>query len=320
MFGSLIIVFPTRHDGGTLLLRDGGKEWSFDYGWELATAREPSIGYVAVLGDTEHEVTQVISGHRVTLTYNLYLDDWKPAPRQDPTSEYFTPLPNEGAFREGFEALLENSKFLPGGGMLGFGLRHKYPIKGNNIEHVYGLLTGTDAVVYRGARALGFEPKLYVLYEWRPPWMDLTEGGLIDRRIDFSRYLPGDMGVDITKIICRKGGIAVCQDPDSYRKEEGAYNKAEKVEWITPKTKFNDQKIAFITGCEWEERSDFVYGRLCLVVRIGKKGERLAYPAPGPTQQKRRWKGGRKSAASRLNARAVPFQLQILSLLQSRLL
>jgi len=273
MFGSLIIVFPTPHTGGTLLLRDDGHELSFDYGRELAAAREPSIGIVAVLGDTEHEVTPIISGHRVTLTYNLYFD-WKPVPGKDSISEHFTPQPNERAIREDLEALLKNSEFLPDGGTLGFGLRHKYPIE-DNIMHIYGLLKGIDAVVYRSARALGFEPILYVLYKW---WTVATgEGGLIDHPIDFSGYRPDITSVDITKIIRMKGGIVVCQDPDLYRTKKGAYDNPEKVVWVTPKTKFNDQKSAFVDGCE-DTDMETISGHVCLIVRIGKADERLAYP------------------------------------------
>ncbi len=34
----------------------------------------PSIDYVVLLKDVEHEVTPIISGHRVTLTYDLYTE------------------------------------------------------------------------------------------------------------------------------------------------------------------------------------------------------------------------------------------------------
>ena len=30
MFGSLVVVFPTRHEGGALQLRHKGQEWTFD--------------------------------------------------------------------------------------------------------------------------------------------------------------------------------------------------------------------------------------------------------------------------------------------------
>ncbi|XP_055332224.1 uncharacterized protein LOC129584136 [Paramacrobiotus metropolitanus] len=47
MFGSLVIVFPTPHVGGALLLRHGGKEWTFDAAAQLAATPAPSVGYIA---------------------------------------------------------------------------------------------------------------------------------------------------------------------------------------------------------------------------------------------------------------------------------
>jgi predicted 2-oxoglutarate/Fe(II)-dependent dioxygenase YbiX len=72
MFGSLVIVFPTKHEGGALMLRHGGSEWTFDSATMVRTQVDPSIAYIAFYSDVEHEVTPVTSGYRVTLTYNLY--------------------------------------------------------------------------------------------------------------------------------------------------------------------------------------------------------------------------------------------------------
>ncbi len=72
MFGSLVIVLPSAHEGGELVLRHGGEEWSFDAAKAIKDDQGPSIGFVAFFSDVEHEVTMVTSGYRVTLTYNLY--------------------------------------------------------------------------------------------------------------------------------------------------------------------------------------------------------------------------------------------------------
>ena len=74
-------------------------------------------------------------------------------------------LANEDAFRDAFLALLANPEFLAEGGTLAFGLRNVYPIKDKDLRHVCSALKGSDAVVYRRVRALGYEPALYVLYE-----------------------------------------------------------------------------------------------------------------------------------------------------------
>ena len=71
MFGSLVIFFPTAHEGGSLLIRKNGAEWAFDSSEVLGDNDEPRIGYVALYSDVEHEVAVVTSGYRVTITYNL---------------------------------------------------------------------------------------------------------------------------------------------------------------------------------------------------------------------------------------------------------
>ena len=162
MIGSLVIVFPTPHEGGAMLVRHRGREWSFDpsSSWKFTTARTTNISYVVFLNDVEHEVTPVTSGHRVALTYNFYRNVDTPA--QDLAEDPFS-VPNHGrAFRESFEALLENPEFFPYGGTLAFGLRHSYPIK-RDIRHVYDLLKANDAMVYRILRTLGFQPVVLVL-------------------------------------------------------------------------------------------------------------------------------------------------------------
>jgi hypothetical protein len=44
------------------------------------TQTTTSIAYITFFSDVEHEVSEVTSGHRVTITYNLYFDVTKGAP------------------------------------------------------------------------------------------------------------------------------------------------------------------------------------------------------------------------------------------------
>ena len=75
-FGSLVVFYPTAHEGGSFLMRKKKQDhqWSFDSANVLAKHEDPHLGYVALYGDVEHEVTPVTSGYRVTATYNLYFD------------------------------------------------------------------------------------------------------------------------------------------------------------------------------------------------------------------------------------------------------
>ena len=114
---------PTTHEGGTLHLRRKDTEWTFDSSTPSTT---PSIKYIAFYNAVEHELSPVTSGHRVSLTYNLYYDD-APLPtgplRGDGVTE------EEAKPRQTLSALIENLDFLLDGGYLGFGLRYQCPIK-----------------------------------------------------------------------------------------------------------------------------------------------------------------------------------------------
>src|SRR5713226_3732613 len=284
MFGSLVIVFPTPHEGGALLLRHRGHEWSFNSGQELAAEHQPTIGYVAFFSDIEHEVAPVVSGHRITITYNLYFDDDGPISANDTASDNnrFPPLArasNEHIFREAFNSLLANPEFLEDGGTLGFGLRHIYPIK-KSIQHVYSVLKGSDAVVYESVRALGFQPVLYLYYEHEDR---CCRGALIEKMIDFSMAehdQESNVG-NMIKTVRDEGGIIVDQrDLEPIYEDDGVMSE-ETVEWVTPVTTFNRKGSAYATYGN-EARLNVAYGDVCLVVRIGGAGDRLAYPRVSP--------------------------------------
>jgi hypothetical protein len=237
MFGSLVIVFPTPHEGGALFLRHDGRERIFDSGRELAASREPSIGYVTFFSDVEHEVAPVISGHRVTLTYNLYFAGDEGTTSSNSVLEHLSlpPATNENAFRETFKPLIENPEFMLIGGTLGFGMRHVYPIAfamdhPDPLKPIYGTLKGSDAIMYQIARALGFQPVLYMFYEIPRTYGNLA-GVVIDKVIDSSE-VGFEEEIPITaEILIHEGGIEVCQagtDTDDYYD----YNKeVERVEW-----------------------------------------------------------------------------------------
>ena len=71
MFGSLVVFFPTKYEGGSLIMRQKGEQWSFDAANALAEAKDPQVAYVALYSDVEHEVSTVTSGYRVTSMMTL---------------------------------------------------------------------------------------------------------------------------------------------------------------------------------------------------------------------------------------------------------
>ena len=272
MFGSLVVVFPTPHEGGSLFLRHHGHEWTFDSAQALAAVDQPMIGYVAFFGDVEHEVAPVTSGHRITLTYNLYFDDGAgPVSENDAVSEHLIPpqLPNQEGFREAFKVLLEDPEFMADGGTLGFGLRHVYPIK-ESLNHVYNVLKGSDAVLYQSMCALGFEPMLYVYYN-KGEYDYTPKGAMVDRLIDFDCLNDGtvlDAVQEAGGILVREAGVDIHGDHDLV--------DAEPVEWVTPLTTYNRQEGAYASYGN-EPMLNWAYGDVCIIVRIGKAGNRMAY-------------------------------------------
>ncbi|KAJ2986568.1 hypothetical protein NUW54_g9720 [Trametes sanguinea] len=54
MFGSLVVVILTPHEGGELILRQGGKEWTFDSA-RLFAGHNDRVAFVAFFSDIEQE-------------------------------------------------------------------------------------------------------------------------------------------------------------------------------------------------------------------------------------------------------------------------
>ncbi len=68
--GSLVIVLPSIHTGGALTVEHNGVVHKFDNSLESVPA-EPLLQWGAFYSDCKHEVHEVTSGARITLTYNL---------------------------------------------------------------------------------------------------------------------------------------------------------------------------------------------------------------------------------------------------------
>ncbi|KAJ6619265.1 hypothetical protein B0H10DRAFT_1913063 [Mycena sp. CBHHK59/15] len=125
MIRSLVVIFHTVHAGVVLTLEHGGTTWTFDSAAQLGTAAPaPALAYAAFYGDVTHAVEPVRTGHRVTLTYNLFLSDR--SARADPVHR-IVPAP-ERAFEDTLRTLLADPAFLPAAGFLAYGFAHQYPM------------------------------------------------------------------------------------------------------------------------------------------------------------------------------------------------
>ena len=68
MFATLVINLPSRHEGGALIIRHEGEEYTYDFSKKSSLYE---LAYAAFYADCKHEVQPVQSGYRVTLVYNL---------------------------------------------------------------------------------------------------------------------------------------------------------------------------------------------------------------------------------------------------------
>jgi hypothetical protein len=77
MFATLIVCLPSRHEGGTLIVRHDGQTKKIDFGGE---GGEFQTHYAAFYADCQHEITPVTAGYRICLVYNLSIAGKKRQP------------------------------------------------------------------------------------------------------------------------------------------------------------------------------------------------------------------------------------------------
>lgn len=70
MFATLVVVLPSLHEGGNLVVRHSGREVTLDLGVESEDVLS-RLGYAAFYADCEHELRPITKGNRVCLVYNL---------------------------------------------------------------------------------------------------------------------------------------------------------------------------------------------------------------------------------------------------------
>lgn len=285
MFGSLVLVFPTRHEGGSLLLRHDDQEWEFDSAKAVADQSSPAIGYIAFYSDVEHEVTPVTSGHRVTLTYNLYfIPGLVNQDAAQDTNISIVPS-NEAVFRSVFAELLGSMDFLPEGGKLGFGLSHQYAFtpdinaiprdpygrvqhsrnRSNNVLALQRLvhgLKGSDATIFRVCQGLSLKAYLRIIY---------NAGDALMMANHVVNIHPDEEVEELQITLHNEGAIFLEADQESMSYFDPP--KLDKVHWVTKVTPFNQVATNYVRygnqaslGC--------VYGDMCLIVEVGKLGHR----------------------------------------------
>jgi hypothetical protein len=191
MFGSLVFCLPTEFTGGELIIRSPDLSTSITHDWGSTSISSGSSGYgvawAAMYSDCERWVKPVITGHRVTLTYNLYKPaDSEHSSRQDScdaataSTAAAASTARESAFGEQLAAALSDATWYPAEATLGFALESFYAeeplstcLTGDDDSGTYAerscnmpasiepdSLKGADLQLYRAAKALGLEIKI----------------------------------------------------------------------------------------------------------------------------------------------------------------
>ncbi|KAI7151022.1 hypothetical protein KC349_g9489, partial [Hortaea werneckii] len=114
----------------------------------------PAINWAAFYSDCAHEVLPVHSGHRITLTYNLYLSRGTGLLNTPQLPQHL--LPHRLPLAPHLQHALANPAFKPEGGYLAFWLQHRYPhTQRVGCEFVVEMLKGADLDVLGAVRAVG---------------------------------------------------------------------------------------------------------------------------------------------------------------------
>ncbi len=297
-FGSLVIVFPATHEGGALKIRhtedpnesadDESEgtgectEYTFDSSTLLSTCAEPSIAYVAFFSDVEHEVLPVISGYRVTVTYNLY---WATNSETSSTPS-FMPRPISTTaenLRETMRRLLDDPAFLPDGGHLMFGLAHKYPLAPNlepdskarqALCDVGSRLKANDATIYKVMHELSLPATFKILYTSKERYSSYVH-------VACDRVIPLDRGGHVEKPVwrtmCKSYGGMLLSRPGFYSSSKYDPPIVPNVEWVTSVPRFALQTTTFMAYGN-QAALDVIYWRIYLLVRVGPAGDRAGEP------------------------------------------
>lgn len=170
--GSLVVCLPVEFEGGALAVKHQQEEVVYDWATPASNKEQPCIQWAAFYSDCEHEVREVTSGHRVTLTYNLFLAPGTSLLTGQPTSLDREHLPLAVNLR----TMLANDEFMPNGGYIGVHLAHHYPHTHPQLhEFIPQMLKGVDMVLYESIASLGLSAVLCPASETNLPSSDAMD-------------------------------------------------------------------------------------------------------------------------------------------------
>ncbi|TFK73714.1 hypothetical protein BDN72DRAFT_893677 [Pluteus cervinus] len=280
MFASLVIVFPAAHEGGKLLLRHDGEEWTFDSADMLSKATTPSAAFIAFYSDVEHEVTMVESGYRVTITYNIYRGRKKKAkgPAVKSTIQSNRNI-DASVLKTTISSLLQDPECLPQGGYYGFGLRFLYPAFGGadfDLQTMLEQLKGSDSIINQVCTSLSLKTSLRIFINDVSSYNSSTGSILLKSPKEFENsceevedlmYALESHGIREIYNWQKFPSRDVAEDYDS--EEEYCPDGATwPVLWLSSPTASVEYSSDYISYGN-EPSMGNVYGWVCLIVKVG---------------------------------------------------
>ncbi|KAL7425250.1 hypothetical protein Q5752_000938 [Cryptotrichosporon argae] len=155
--GTITACLPTTFTGGELVVWHQGHEHVFDW---FNAVNNNAVAWAFLYSDREHEVLPVKSGYRVTLAYDVFVDDSQ-LPASVKNSKAIEPITPT------LKRVFLNPLFAPTGRRLGFGLRYAYPSDGdlhfghNKTPVVH---KGVDVRLVAAFHELGVDYRLKAVY------------------------------------------------------------------------------------------------------------------------------------------------------------
>jgi len=165
MVATMVIVLPSFHEGGELVVRHDGQERTIDFG--SAEGGQFAIHFAAFYADCEHEVRPLRAGHRLCLVYNLTLGKsgkTLTAPRASESIERIRPIPREWAEDDSVAKLIVT-------------LDHQYTQGGLAWDSLKGVDRAKAQALLEAARREGCRAYLGLLTFWESGQAEYSGGG-----------------------------------------------------------------------------------------------------------------------------------------------
>jgi len=291
-FGSLVVCLPYPHQGGALTVSHKSHTSTFDWSSTKSDSSPPAIKWAAFYSDCSHEVFPVTTGHRVTLTYNLYVS---PSHVGSLFTRFPTVDPSLYPLFSGAREMLSQPGFMAEGGMLAFQCTHHYA---HASKHAAVLmphaLKGLDATVFSVFSSLGLAVTVrpiadnYSFEEWE------EDQGREDKDEQFLREKIVRVGESFAELVTTDDVNGEYYDTQELFQRNWPFSEYSGIEWLNANN--GEGELCMVNMKHGNEASlEYHYSRAAILIDIPSRRERRPIPENGfpavysRAEDKRRW-------------------------------